>query len=94
MGPSIIINYPPPPLWSNYEFHPLIKDRSANLFLFYEKEKQTKFHQKILGTDVATPPEMTFEEPLSPGFHCPSVWKHCPVEEYFSQRHLGGKGHP
>ena len=21
-------------------------------------------------------------------------WKHCPVEEYFSQRHLGGKGHP
>lgn len=77
MGPSIIINYPPPPpppLWSNYEFHPLIKDRSANLFLFYEKEKQTKFHQKILGTDVATPPEMTFEAPLSPGFHCPSVW--------------------
>ena len=65
---------PPPPLWSNYEFHPLIKDRSANLFLFYEKEKQTKFHRKILGTDVATPPEMTFEEPLSPGFHCPSVW--------------------
>ena len=66
MGPSIIINYPhppppPPPLWSNYEFHPLIKDRSANLFLFYQK-------------DVGTPPEMTFEEPLSPGFHCPSVW--------------------
>ena len=70
----LTIHPPPPPLWSNYEFHPLIKDRSANLFLFYEKEKQTKFHQKILGTDVATPPEMTFEEPLSPGFHCPSVW--------------------
>ena len=66
---------PPPPLCGQIMSSiPLIKDRSANPFPFYEKEKETKFHQKIVGTDVATPPEMTFEEPLSPGFHCPSVW--------------------
>lgn len=64
MGPSIIINYPhppPPPCGQIMSSIFLIKDRSANLFPFYEKEKQTKFHQKIMGTDVVTPPEMTFE---------------------------------
>ena len=58
----LTIRTPPPPLCGQIMSSIfLIKDRSANLFPFYEKEKQTKFHQKIMGTDVATPPEMTFE---------------------------------
>lgn len=64
----LTIRTPPPRLLCGQIMSsiPLIKDRSANLFPFYEKEKQMKFHQKIMGTDVATPLEMTFEEPPLP----------------------------
>lgn len=37
------------------------------MFPFHEKrKKQTKFHQKIKGTDVAIPLETTFEGPPPP----------------------------
>lgn len=91
-----------PPLWSNYEFHPLINKRSeCTPFPFLRKRKTNEISSKDLGYWCSYPSRNDFwRTPLpriSLSFSVAAIrwrWKHCPVEEYFSQRHLGGKGHP
>ena len=70
----LIIRTPPPSASVVKLWVPSLNKRSECQPVPFLRKRKTKFHQKISGTDVATPPEMTFEEPLSPGFHCPSVW--------------------
>ena len=98
----LTIRTPPPPASVVKLWVPSLNKRSeCQPVPFLRKRKTNEISSKDLGYWCSYPSRNDFwRTPLpriSLSFSVAAIrwrWKHCPVEEYFSQRHLGGKGHP